>query len=124
MTGTPLPATSRTDFQRLLTRIAAGDLAITADDAAALLGYQVALNAVLEQSLRAFFARGATADTPEDAALALALHAADPGKFRFPGCDNCTSPALCGCPERRAWLDACRLKVRTGGKLNANGQVT
>lgn len=123
MTAGPIAGAARADFQQLLTRMAGGDLAVTADDAAAVLAYLVALNAVLVQSLRVFFERGAPAATPAEAALALALHAADPGKFRFPGCESCTTPALCACPQRQAWLEACRFRARQGGKMKSDGQV-
>lgn len=115
----PLEASSRSDFQRALDRLA--DDPAAREELRPLLDYAVALNAVLAQSLRVFFEDGCRADTSARAALALALHAADAGKFSFPDCDACALPERWECPPRQRWLESLRYRAMLGDRIEVRG---
>lgn len=85
-------------------------------DATKLVVYAHKLLAVQAQAQKLFWESDAATDTPAQAALALALHEADPKAFNFPPC-LCGSYPMTACPpsgccDRRAWVMDCRAMAR------------
>lgn len=85
-------------------------------DVTKLVVYASRLLAVQVQAQRLFWESDAAIDTPARAAMALALHEAEPADFDFPRC-VCGPYPLTACPPegscaRKAWVEQCRAAAR------------
>jgi hypothetical protein len=109
---------SRTEFQQILAGLKGdrmGLVSLSEIDASKIVAYCHTLLPVLVQAGRLYMESAGAIDTPCQAALALALHAADPAMFEFQcHCDK--APAHpCAVPDcrRQAWLEHLRWRAHT-----------